>query len=194
MIRVNVQDDADAGEHVQEAVRVLAGLRGKIVTASDPYISADAVQNAADGKGGICTGFHHDLRDHGSRCRLTVSAAYRDGIFVGTHDLAEQNGSADVRNSAFHDRDVFRIVRVDRRCKDDQIDVGSDILFLLSDDDLYPVLTESISNGGRSTVRAGYAEAFAPKDLREAAHGDPADSREIDVDRIIEIELIHKPS
>ena len=89
VIGVDVQYDADAREHIQETVRVLTCLRGKIFTVSDPDISSDAVEDTADGKGGIRSGRHHDLGDHGRRCGLAVGSAYSHGIFVTAHDLAE---------------------------------------------------------------------------------------------------------
>ena len=175
VIRVDIQNDADAREHIQETVRVLACFRGKILTVSDPDVSADAVEDASDGKGGIRSGCHHDLGDHGCRSCLSVGAADRDGILVSAHDLAQKNRPCYVRNSVFHNGDIFRIVRSDRCREDDEIDVGRDILLPLADNDSDAVRSQFIRNGRSGAVGSGDLKTSAAKDLRETAHGDSAD-------------------
>ena len=97
-------------------------------------------------------------------------------------------------NSVFHNGDVLRIVRPDRRCEDDEIDVRRDVLLLLADNDLDAVCSQFIRNGRSGAVGSGDLKPSAAKDLRETAHGDSADPRKKDVDWLVKIELIHMSS
>ena len=106
---------------------------------------------------------------------LSVGAADRDGILVSAHDLAQKNRPCYVRNSVFHNGDIFRIVRSDRCREDDEIDVGRDILLPLADNDSDAVRSQFIRNGRSGAVGSGDLKTSAAKDLRETAHGDSAD-------------------
>ena len=80
-----------------------------------------------------------------------------------------------MRNIVFHDCDVLRIVRTDRRRKDDEIDIGRDVFLLLADNDSDAVRSQFVRDGRSGAVGSGDLKTSAAKDLRETAHGDSAD-------------------
>ena len=104
-----------------------------------------------------------------------MGSAYSDGILISAHDLAQKNGPCYVRDLVLHNSYILRIIRTDRRCKDDEIDVGCYIFLLLADNDFDAVSSQFIGNGRSGAVRSGDLKASAAKDLCETAHGDSAD-------------------
>ena len=99
-----------------------------------------------------------------------------------------------MRNSVFHNGNIFGIIGTDRRCEYDEIDIRCNVFFLLSDDDANAVSGERVSERALRAVGAGDGKAPALKNPCQTAHGNSADPRKIDVDRGVEIELHHRPS
>ena len=121
MIRAHIQNDGRGREERQKAIGVLAGLGDEDVRLSDPDVAADGVENTADGKRRIRAGCHQDLGNHGSRGCLAMRAGHIDGIAVLLHHGAEKLGAGRHRNAGGKGCLEFRVVRVNRRCVDDEI-------------------------------------------------------------------------
>ena len=99
-----------------------------------------------------------------------MGAADRHRILVPAHDLSQKNGPVNVRNSVFHDGDILRVVRSDRRGENDEVDVGCYIFFFLADNDIDAVSSQRVCDGRSGPVRSGDLKTPAAKDLCKAAH------------------------
>ena len=67
-----------------------------------------------------------------------MGAADGYGKPIVFHQLSEELCPVQVRDSLFHDGGILRIVRMDGRCKDDEIDVVGNVFPALSDQDTDP--------------------------------------------------------
>ena len=94
---------------------------------ADTDISADGRKNTADRNSRIAVSGHQNVGEHRSCCRLSVCTGDGDRCIVVAHDLSEQLGTGQHRNTGSFCSGKFRIVRVDRCGVNDKVDARNDI-------------------------------------------------------------------
>ena len=176
---------------MKEAVGIFARLCDKITAVSDADVASYIGEDAADRQCGIYICTEQDIGQHGSSCRLSVCTADSDGKMVILHQLAQQLRPAQGRDPFFMHGYILRIVGVNGSCKDCKINVVGDVFGALADKYLDTRVLQLLCGCGFTSVRTGYCKTLTDQNLCQAAHGYSADSDKKDVDRFLEIYLIH---
>ena len=128
VIGFDVQDDLDGREEAEKRVRVLTGLHDEGLLSTDADVSTDVLQHAADRNGRILMRLEQDLRDHRGRGRLSMGARDIDRLLIVPHDLTEELGPGQHREILLLCGSELRVIRVNRRRIDDDVDVICDVL------------------------------------------------------------------
>lgn len=190
MIGVDIENYGQGGEEAQKAILVFAGLRHKEILPAHLGRASDQGKGAAQVDGGMLPGQLQDGSDHRGCRGLSMGAGYADDFLIGLHKLPQQG-------AALHNGDPQLVSHCDLR-----IAVGDgggahdkarplDKLRLMphgAGDSDGPKLAQGFR---LLLVGAGYLVAGFRQHQRQAAHGNPADSGEVD-DLLFEIFYMHQ--
>ena len=192
MVGVNVQDDLRPGPQRQEAVHVLAGFRNEVLALAHLYVAVELVEDAAhQHRRGIVRRFE-DKAHHGRGRGLAVGTGDRDGDLVVRHDGAQRirpGNDGDAPSSGLRQ---FRVFHGDRGGIHQQVRVAQ-IIGVVADEHLGPLLLQHLRNGALLHVRAGYAVAPGQQDLRDPGKADAADTDAMYMLIILQIHILSSP-
>ena len=191
MVGIHVQDHADLREEAQEAVGIFTCFCDESFRVADTDIPVDGRKDSAYTDSGATVALKKDVGNHGSCGGFSVGTGNGDRCIVVTHDLAEKFRTCEHWEPFFFCTGKFRVVRMDRCCVDNHIDIIFDIGCTLSVVDDGTTFLECTCKRTGFGIGTGDTEVFLKKDLGKAAHADAADTDKMNMKRFMKVYLIH---
>ena len=151
----------------------------------------DSRKDSANTDGRITVTLKKDMGNHGSSSGFSVGSGNCDRCIVVTHDLSQELRTGEHWKPFFFCTGKFRVVRVDRCCIDNHIDIILDVGSALSVIDHSATFFQCAGQRAGLGIGTGNPEIFFQKDLGKAAHADAADPDEMNMERFMKVYLIH---
>ena len=183
VVAVDVQHHRDGRAHFEEGGMIFAGLRHEGLPGAQARAAAQGVQLATDVDGRIHPALGQDLAGHGGGGGLAVGAADADPLAVPAHQLAQVPAhQLAQKDGPFHLRDAqalglrpLRVIRRDRRGKDDEVR-PRDVFRPLADKHPHALVPKGLYIVGLRPVRAGDHAALVQQEIHQPGHAGPADA------------------
>ena len=191
VVGVYIQDNSGSRMKFKKTVCVLTCFSDKVFWMAYADVSAYSVKNTAYGDCRVFFCRKKNLWQHRSCSGFSVCSWNADCIWVVLHDLTYHLSSLHHRNAEFFGTDKFRIVRVNSRCIDNQVNVISDIFCFLSVYNIYTCAFEMLCDFAFFYIWTTDIEIIFMEQLSKTAHTDSADAYEKYFAWIIKIYLVH---
>ena len=150
------------------------------VTFTDPVTRVEQGKDAADHDGGIHTGLHQNMGQHGGGGGFAVGAADADGVFVVPHDDTPGLGPLENGDAGLPGGGDLGVIVVGCGGADDAVG-ALDVLGAVADMDLNAVGQQLVGGNGGIHVRARDLDPHALQHQPQGAHGNAADAHQMDM-------------
>ena len=179
MIVVNIVDQRYGWAQRQKAFHIFACLGNKHVVRADANTAVEDIHKTADVHCGVRLAGLADVRQHGSDRRFAMAARNADHILVAFGQLAERNGSLQLRNAPFLCSHTLYVRWLNRRRINDEVG-RTEIVSRMADCDRNAELLQALCKRGNICIGALHGIAPVTKDLGETVHRAAADADEMD--------------